>query len=103
MGLAELEKINDMIYRHSMAMTDQEINISQDKISKDKDDDTTVDGSSMSSSGSDFKESGEETQITHSGRMLVDATACPQDIAYPTDIKILNASREQRSAFFDVL
>jgi hypothetical protein len=31
MGLAELEKINDMIYRHSMSMTDQEINISQDK------------------------------------------------------------------------
>ena len=57
----------------------------------------------MSSSISDFKETSEETQITHSGRMLVDATACPQDIAYPTDIKILNASREQRSAFFDIL
>jgi hypothetical protein len=58
MGMAELIKINDMIYRHSMAMTDEEINISQDKISKDKDDDTTVDGSSMSSSVSDFKETG---------------------------------------------
>jgi hypothetical protein len=48
MGMAELEKINDMIYRYSMAMTDQEINISQDKNIKDKDDDTTVDGSSLS-------------------------------------------------------
>jgi hypothetical protein len=38
MGIAELEKINDMIYRYLMAMTDQKINISQDKISKDKDD-----------------------------------------------------------------
>ena len=103
MGMAELEKINDMIYRHSMAMTDEEINISQDKISKDKDDDTTVDGSSLSSSGSDFKESSEERQITHSGRMLVDATACPQDIAYPTDIKILNASREKSEELIDVL
>ena len=35
--------------------------------------------------------------------MLVDARACPLDMAYPTDIKILNASREQRSAFFEVL
>ena len=57
----------------------------------------------MSSSGSDIKNLGEQTQITHSGRMSVDATACPQDIAYPTDIKILNASREQRSALIDVL
>jgi hypothetical protein len=31
MGMAEKIKINDMIYRHSMAMTGQEINISQDK------------------------------------------------------------------------
>ena len=103
MGMAELEKINDMIYRHSMAMTDQEINISQDKNIKDKDDDTTVDGSSLSSSVSDFAASGEQTQITHSGRMLVDATACPQDIAYPTDIKILNASREKSEELIDVL
>jgi IS5 family transposase len=35
--------------------------------------------------------------------MLVDATACSQDIAHPTDIKILNTSREQRSALMDVL
>jgi hypothetical protein len=52
---------------------------------------------------SDSKESSEETQITHSGRMLVDATAYPKDIAYPTEIKILNASREQRTALNDVL
>ena len=35
--------------------------------------------------------------------MLVDATACPQDIAYPTDIKILNASREKSEELIDVL
>jgi hypothetical protein len=101
--MAELEKINDMIYRHSMAMTDQEINISQDKNLKEKDDDTTVGCSSLPSSVSDFKESGKQTPINHSGRMLVDATACLHDIAYPTDIKILNPSCEQRSALIDVL
>lgn len=30
MGMAELEKINDLIYKHSLAMTDQEINTNQD-------------------------------------------------------------------------
>lgn len=30
MGMAELEKINDLIYRHSLAMTNQEINTNQD-------------------------------------------------------------------------
>ena len=39
--MAELEKINDMIFRHSLAMTDQEINIILDIILKDIDDDTT--------------------------------------------------------------
>jgi hypothetical protein len=86
-----------------MAMTDQEINIILDIILKDIDDDTTVDGSSLSSSVSDFKESGEQAQITHSGRMLVDATACPLDIAYPTDIKILKASRKKSEELIDAL
>jgi hypothetical protein len=30
MGMAELEKNNDLIYGHSLAMTDQEINTNQD-------------------------------------------------------------------------
>ena len=30
MGMAELEKINDLIYGYSLAMTDQEINTNQD-------------------------------------------------------------------------
>ncbi len=35
--------------------------------------------------------------------MLFDVTACPQDIAYPTDIKILNTSREKSEELFDAL
>jgi IS5 family transposase len=36
-----------------------------------------------------------EPSITHSGKLLIDATGCPQYIAYPTDLKLLNASREK--------
>ena len=39
----------------------------------------------------------------HAGRLLVDATACPQDIAYPTDLNILNDAREKSELLIDVL
>src|SRR5690606_30906061 len=32
-----------------------------------------------------------------------DATVCPQDIAYPTDLELLNESREKTEALIDVL
>ncbi len=57
----------------------------------------------MTSSGTDNKEPGEETKISHSVRMFVDATACPQNIAYPTDIKILNASLDRSEELIDIL
>ena len=35
--------------------------------------------------------------------MIYDATACPQDIAYPTDLRLLNKSREITEAIIDEL
>ncbi|MBP1618422.1 MAG: Transposase domain [Bacteroidetes bacterium] len=32
---------------------------------------------------------------SHKGRVIYDATACPQDIAYPTDLNLLNDAREK--------
>ena len=48
---------------------------------------------------------GNENEInkTHDGRMLVDATACPQDIAYPTDLNLLNDAREKSEELIDIL
>lgn len=41
----------------------------------------------------------------HKGRVIFDATACPQDIAYPTDLGLLNDAREKAeelvSAIYD--
>lgn len=37
------------------------------------------------------------------GKMISDATACPQDIAYPTDLNLLNESREQSEGIIDTL
>jgi hypothetical protein len=35
--------------------------------------------------------------------MIVDATACPQDIRYPTDMDLLNDDREKSEELIDVL
>ena len=40
---------------------------------------------------------------THEGRLLVDATACPQDIAYPTDLNLLNDAREKSQELLDIV
>ncbi len=37
------------------------------------------------------------------GRVLFDATACPQDIAYPTDLKLLADAREKSEEIIDIL
>jgi hypothetical protein len=40
---------------------------------------------------------------THQGELLIDATAAPQEIAYPTDLNLLNKSREITEGIIDTL
>lgn len=44
-----------------------------------------------------------EQEITHKGSLITDATACPQDIAFPTDIDLLNDAREKSEELMDFL
>ena len=39
----------------------------------------------------------------HKGRVIYDATACPQDIAYPTDLNLLNDAREKLEELIDYI
>ena len=45
----------------------------------------------------------EEKVVTHQGKLIVDATACPQDISYPTDLNLLNDAREKSEELIDFL
>lgn len=45
----------------------------------------------------------EPVLITHEGKLIVDATACPQDISYPIDLNLLNDSREKAEELIDFL
>ena len=43
----------------------------------------------------------QEESVTHKGKVLFDATACPQDIAYPTDLNLLSDAREKAEELID--
>ena len=53
----------------------------------------------------DIEEGKEITNIAiaNQGRCIVDATACPQDISYPTDLNLLNDAREKSEYLIDLL
>jgi hypothetical protein len=44
-----------------------------------------------------------EATPANKGRLLMDATACPQDIAYPTDLDLLSDAREKSEYLIDLL
>lgn len=62
-----------------------------------------------STSGESDKESGESNNFSspsgsqNKGRITFDATACPQDIAYPTDLDLLSGAREKAEQLIDKL
>jgi hypothetical protein len=60
-----------------------------------------ADGEASGDSSSDKSVPAEDS--THKGRVLFDATACPQDIAYPTDLDLLSEAREITERLVDRL
>jgi len=42
-------------------------------------------------------------KVVHKGRLLIDATVCPQDIAFPTDLDLLSDAREKSEQMIDIL
>jgi hypothetical protein len=42
-----------------------------------------------------------DTEPDNKGRLIMDATACPQDIAYPTDLDLLSDAREKTEQLID--
>jgi hypothetical protein len=44
-----------------------------------------------------------EVEGTHKGKIIFDATCCPQDIAYPTDLDLLSDGREKAEELIDFL
>lgn len=87
--LYELRKINQLIANKAKKQK-------EDKNNKDN----TEDGNSSNIPPND---KGKDENPTHKGKLLLDATCVPADIAYPTDISLLNQARKLTERFIDTL
>lgn len=94
------------------AMNEKIINLTttkkQPEPSSDKDPECPGEGSENSSVEVTAEEKKSESPprestVTHQGKLLIDATACPQDIRYPTDLNLLNDAREKSEELIDFL
>ena len=104
-----------VVFRHRLGV--DQINLINERILglsrqgnnqlKDKSDDLPPDQNSTPQEKSQLASAVEKPQptapSTHQGRMIIDATACPQDIRYPTDLHLLNDAREKSEELIDFL
>ncbi len=84
LGMEQVNAINDRIVGLSQSLQ-------QSKSKKEKENDQEGE------TGND------QTPPSHKGRVLFDATACPQDIAYPTDLNLLSEARKKSEQLIDIL
>lgn len=86
LGIEEINAINEKIVKRSVQKP-QEQSVKQ-QAATEKNDDQASQPPSL---------------ITPESSLTVDATACPQDISYPTDLKLLNDAREKSEELIDTL
>lgn len=85
LGIEQINEINEKVLGLNPSKGENEPNLPKNKTQ------TTT------------EESNSEKKITHKGKLLTDATACPQDIAFPTDLNMLNDAREMSEKIIDFL
>lgn len=109
-GEAGLSRISEAIALTQMTATpDRQAN-------RPSDEDTSRDDTSGSNSSTgnastpdsnvdpvEEKATGTNSDNTNHGKLILDATCAPADIRYPTDVSLLNESREKTEEIIDVL
>lgn len=103
LGSEQLNAINELIAL-LRANLDSKRRVSL--VSKNKADDNdqkSSSGEKPNSATEQTKSSSSEATPANKGRLLMDATACPQDIAYPTDLDLLSDARQKSEQLIDLL
>lgn len=102
LGFEQLNAINERIVSLKANLVTQQINTPE----------ANADGSDAPKTGSRPGNHSHSTQdekqhtgtpTINKGRLLMDATACPQDIAFPTDLNLLSDAREKSEYLIDLL
>lgn len=95
-GAGVINQVNEWVVEAEQAKTKD--------TDKTKDDDNDLDNPNGSGiSGSSEQIDSHEEKPKNQGKMLVDATCAPADIAYPTDLSLLNDAREKLEGVIDTL
>jgi transposase, IS5 family len=95
MGIEQINAINEKI-----------LGLSKKKDSNHSEDEggSGVSGEITNEDNVPTKQIAQETPLPKNrGKLITDATACPQDIAYPTDLNLLNDAREKSEMLIDKL
>ena len=101
LGVDQINAINEKILQLCEVLP---VVVQDNEPLEKKDDDQQ--SPSEQTSDADIKAVDEEQikkDIPHQGELIVDATACPQDISYPTDLNLLNDARGKSEALIDFL
>jgi transposase, IS5 family len=93
LDIEEINKINEKI-----------LGLSHPKPEEKKEENGSPDPPAINDSEEDMDEKGQTSKtVPHKGKLIMDATACPQDIAYPTDLNLLNDARVKSEELIDTL
>lgn len=105
LSLEVLNSINEIVIAHHF---DNAASATLPPPISNKDDDkpgqsSTVPTGTVDANTTEGTTSHQQQQVTHKGKLLMDATVAPQNITFPTDLKLLNAAREKSEAIIDKL
>jgi len=107
LGAEQINAINEKILNLSIAQQDQT------SASRKKDDEPPANTPAIDAPKQGAAPISEEpvllkpdeqpSAVTPRGQLIVDATACPQDISFPTDLNLLDNAREKSEELIDIL
>jgi transposase, IS5 family len=102
LGMDQINAINERIMSLKANLEKSKTNIKEESSGEDSGIPNSNSGISASVSNN-TEARDKESNPENKGRLLMDATACPQDIAYPTDLDLLSAAREKSEHLIDLL
>ena len=96
LGMDELKEINEIIVANWARQNDD---------NRNDDEDNGIKNLSGTDVSIDIKEdeTPHQSGVEHKGSLIIDATAAPQDIAYPTDLNLLSEAREILESVIDTM
>ncbi len=105
LGVEQINAINEKILSLAIAPKESSVNAKNNQSAAAPVASTSTEPVNAEANKESTSTQGQQEQsgITHAGKLIVDATACPQDISYPTDLNLLNDAREKAEELIDFL